>query len=112
MFDPKQSQIGDAYLEATDIVGKTGEALAKVLIELSKIAIKKIKEGWEASKIAVEVGKDTYNLVPDESTPGAYKWDKVDLTNPTQSISDNQTKPAIIFRNGSTKTKIRCTTYL
>jgi hypothetical protein len=93
MFDPKQSQIGDAYLETTDIISKTEEALAKVLIELAKIAIKKIKEGWEASKIAVEVGKDTYNLVPDESTPGAYKWDKVDLTNSTQSISDNQTKP-------------------
>ncbi len=93
MFDPKQSQIGDAYLETTDILSKTEEALAKVLIELAKIAIKKIKEGWEASKIAVEVGKDTYNLVPDESTPGAYKWDKVDLTNPTESISDKQTKP-------------------
>ncbi|MBW4512186.1 MAG: hypothetical protein KME64_37690 [Scytonematopsis contorta HA4267-MV1] len=87
MFDSKQTQIADSYLEITNIAGKAAEALAKVLIELAKIAAEKLKEGYEATKIAVEVGKDTFNLVPDESTPGGYKWEKVDLTKPTEQPS-------------------------
>ncbi len=92
MFDPKHTQINESYLGTADTAIQTSRELSKSLInaltKISKVIIEKLKEAQEASKIAVEVGKDIYNLVPDESTPGAYKWEKLDLT--SQSIKSNQ----------------------
>lgn len=92
MFDPRHPQINESYLGTADTAIQTSRELSKslinVLTKITKVIIEKLKEAQEASKIAVEVGKDIYNLVPDESTPGAYKWEKVDLT--SQSIKSNQ----------------------
>ena len=92
MFDPRHTQINESYLNTTDTAIKTSRELSKTLInaltKITKVILEKLKEAQEASKIAVEIGKDIYNLVPDESTPGAYKWEKVDLT--SQSIKSNQ----------------------
>lgn len=92
MFDPRHTQINESYLNTVDTAIKTSRELSKTLInaltKITKVILEKLKEAQEASKIAIEVGKDIYNLVPDESTPGAYKWEKVDLTN--QSIKSNQ----------------------
>lgn len=92
MFDPRQTQINESYLNTADTAIKTSRELSKTLInaltKITKVILEKLKEAQEASKIAVEVGKDIYNLVSDESTPGAYKWEKVDLT--SQSIKSNQ----------------------
>ncbi|RAM50022.1 MAG: hypothetical protein C6Y22_19750 [Hapalosiphonaceae cyanobacterium JJU2] len=85
MFDPRQTQVNESYLGIADTTIKTSRELSKTLINaitaIAKVVLEKLKEAREASKIAVEVGKDIYNLVPDESTPGAYKWEKIDLTN-------------------------------
>ena len=85
MFDPRQTQIQESYLATLSSTAKALESISKALIyavtEITKEIFDRLKETHEASKIAVEVGQDTYNLVPDESTPGAYKWEKVDLTN-------------------------------
>ncbi|MFN6462455.1 MAG: hypothetical protein RMZ41_011475 [Nostoc sp. DedVER02] len=92
MFDSRHTQINESYLSTADTAIKTSRELSKTLInaltKITKVIIEKLKEAQEASKIAVEVGKDIYNLVSDESTPGAYKWEKVDLT--SQSIKSNQ----------------------
>ncbi|MEA5622106.1 hypothetical protein [Nostoc sp. UHCC 0251] len=92
MFDPRQTQVNESYLNTADTAIKTSRELSKTLInaltKITKVILEKLKEAQEASKIAVEVGKDIYNLVSDESTPGAYKWEKVDLT--SQSIKSNQ----------------------
>lgn len=92
MFDPRHTQINESYLVTADTAIQTSRELSKSLInaltKITKVILEKLKEAQEASKIAVEVGKDIYNLVPDESTPGAYKWEKVDLT--SQSIKSNQ----------------------
>jgi len=92
MFDPRQTQVNESYLNTVDTAIKTSRELSKTLInaltKITKVILEKLKEAQEASKIAVEVGKDIYNLVSDESTPGAYKWEKVDLT--SQSIKSNQ----------------------
>ena len=92
MFDPRQTQINESYLNTADTAIKTSRELSKTLInaltKITQVILEKLKEAQEASKIAVEVGKDIYNLVSDESTPGAYKWEKVDLT--SQSIKSNQ----------------------
>ncbi|OUL28526.1 hypothetical protein [Nostoc sp. 106C] len=92
MFDTRQTQINESYLGTADTAIQTSRELSKslinVLTKITKVILEKLKEAQEASKIAVEVGKDIYNLVPDESTPGAYKWEKVDLT--SQSIKSNQ----------------------
>ncbi|MEH1861836.1 MAG: hypothetical protein V7L21_28430 [Nostoc sp.] len=92
MFDPRQTQVNESYLNTADTAIKTSRELSKTLInaltKITKVILEKLKEAQEASKIAIEVGKDIYNLVPDESTPGAYKWEKVDLT--SQSIKSNQ----------------------
>ncbi|MBD2560537.1 MULTISPECIES: hypothetical protein [Nostoc] len=92
MFDPRHAQINESYLNTADTAIKTSRELSKTLInaltKITKVILEKLKETQEASKIAVEVGKDIYNLVSDESTPGAYKWEKVDLT--SQSIKSNQ----------------------
>lgn len=92
MFDPRHTQINESYLNTVDTAIKTSRELSKTLInaltKITKVILEKLKEAQEASKIAIEVGKDIYNLVPDESTPGAYKWEKVDLT--SQSIKSNQ----------------------
>ncbi|MHC5776055.1 hypothetical protein [Nostoc sp.] len=92
MFDSRHTQINESYLNTADTAIKTSRELSKTLInaltKITKVILEKIKEAQEASKIAIEVGKDIYNLVPDESTPGAYKWEKVDLT--SQSIKSNQ----------------------
>ncbi|PMB04987.1 hypothetical protein CI594_03840, partial [Fischerella thermalis CCMEE 5196] len=92
MFDPRHTQINESYLGTADTAIQTSRELSKSLInaltKITKVILEKLKEAQEASKIAVEVGKDIYNLVPDESTPGAYKWEKVDLT--SQSIKSNQ----------------------
>ncbi|MBW4632968.1 MAG: hypothetical protein KME30_14025 [Iphinoe sp. HA4291-MV1] len=79
MFDPQQQRIADNYLQVADTAGKAALELAKILINTFKKIQEILKEREEIDKIAVEVGKDTYNLVPDESTSGAYKWEKVDL---------------------------------
>ncbi|NMF65328.1 hypothetical protein DP113_33725 (plasmid) [Brasilonema octagenarum UFV-E1] len=79
MFDPQQQRIADNYLQVADTAGKAALELAKILINTFKKIQEILKEREEIDKIAVEVGKDTYNLVPDETTPGAYKWEKVDL---------------------------------
>ena len=85
MFDPRQTQIQESYLATLSSTGKALRSISKALVyavtEITKEIFDRLKEAHEASKIAVEVGQDTYNLVPDESTPGAYKWEKVDLTN-------------------------------
>ena len=85
MFDPRQTQIQESYLATLSSTGKALQSISKALVyavtEITKEIFDRLKETHEASKIAVEVGQDTYNLVPDESTPGAYKWEKVDLTN-------------------------------
>ncbi|BAU04496.1 hypothetical protein [Fischerella sp. NIES-3754] len=92
MFDPRQTQINESYLGTADTAIQTSRELSKslinVLTKITKVILEKLKESQEASKIVVEVGKDIYNLVPDESTPGAYKWEKVDLT--SQSIKSHQ----------------------
>lgn len=92
MFDPRQTQVNESYLNTADTAIKTSRELSKTLInaltKITKVILEKLKEAQEASKMAVEVGKDIYNLVPDESTPGAYKWEKVDLT--SQSRKSNQ----------------------
>lgn len=92
MFDSRQTQINESYLGTADTAIQTSRELSKslinALIKITKVILEKLKEAQEASKIAVEVGKNIYNLVPDESTPGAYKWEKVDLT--SQSIKSNQ----------------------
>lgn len=92
MFDSRHTQINESYLGTADTAIQTSRELSKslinVLTKITKVILEKLKEAQEASKIAVEVGKDIYNLVPDESTPGAYKWEKVDLT--SQSIKSNQ----------------------
>ncbi|WP_392529929.1 hypothetical protein [Nostoc sp. C117] len=92
MFDPRHTQINESYLGTADTAIQTSRQLSKSLInaltKITKVILEKLKEAQEASKIAVEVGKDIYNLVPDESTPGAYKWEKVDLS--SQSIKSNQ----------------------
>ncbi|MBD2452136.1 hypothetical protein H6G76_34535 [Nostoc sp. FACHB-152] len=92
MFDSRQTQINESYLGTADTAIQTSRELSKSLInaltKIAKVILEKLKEAQEASKIAVEVGKDIYNLVPDESTPGAYKWEKVDLN--SQSIKSNQ----------------------
>ncbi|PLZ27210.1 hypothetical protein [Fischerella thermalis] len=92
MFDPRQTQINESYLGTADTAIQTSRELSKslinVLTKITKVILEKLKEAQEASKIVVEVGKDIYNLVPDESTPGAYKWEKVDLT--SKSIKSNQ----------------------
>lgn len=92
MFDPRHTQINESYLNTADTAIKTSRELSKTLInaltKITQVILEKLKEAQEASKIAIEVGKDIYNLVPDESTPGAYKWEKVDLT--SQSIKSNQ----------------------
>ncbi|WP_375448757.1 hypothetical protein [uncultured Nostoc sp.] len=92
MFDPRQTQVNESYLNTADTAIKTSRELSKTLInaltKITKVILEKLKEAQEESKIAVEVGKDIYNLVSDESTPGAYKWEKVDLT--SQSIKSNQ----------------------
>ena len=92
MFDSRHTQINESYLNTADTAIKTSRELSKTLInaltKITKVILEKLKEAQEASKIAIEVGKDIYNLVPNESTPGAYKWEKVDLT--SQSIKSNQ----------------------
>ncbi|OKH20698.1 hypothetical protein NIES593_17750 [Hydrococcus rivularis NIES-593] len=92
MFDSRHTQINESYLGTADTAIQTSRELSKslinALIKITKVILEKLKEAQEASKIAVEVGKNIYNLVPDESTPGAYKWEKVDLT--SQSIKSNQ----------------------
>lgn len=92
MFDSRHTQINESYLSTADTAIQTSRELSKslinVLTKITKVILEKLKEAQEASKIAVEVGKDIYNLVPDESTPGAYKWEKVDLN--SQSIKSNQ----------------------
>lgn len=92
MFDSRHTQINESYLNTADTAIKTSRELSKTLInaltKITKVILEKLKEAQEASKIAIEVGKDIYNLVPDESAPGAYKWEKVDLT--SQSIKSNQ----------------------
>ncbi|KAB8333847.1 hypothetical protein SD80_011340 [Scytonema tolypothrichoides VB-61278] len=101
MFDPRQTQINESYLSTANTVIKTSRELSKILInaltEITKVILEKLKEAREASKIAVEIGKDIYNLVPDESTPGAYKWEKVDLTNP--STKNNQETNIVLMPN-------------
>jgi hypothetical protein len=92
MFDPRQTQVNESYLNTADTAIKTSRELSKTLInaltKITKVILEKLKEAQEASKIAIEVGKDIYNLVSDESTPGAYKWEKVDLI--SQSKKSNQ----------------------
>jgi hypothetical protein len=92
MFDHRHTQINESYLGTADTAIQTSRELSKslinVLTKITKVILEKLKEAQEASKIAVKVGKDIYNLVPDESTPSAYKWEKVDLT--SQSIKSNQ----------------------
>jgi hypothetical protein len=82
MFDTQQQKIADNYLQITSTTSQAALDLAKILIETYKKIREILKEREQADKIAVEIGKDTYNLIPDESIPGAYKWEKVDLSNP------------------------------
>lgn len=84
MFDPQHQRIDESYLQVVRNTSEAALALAKILIDTFKQIREVLKEAEEADKIAVEIGKDTFNLVPDESTPGAYKWEKVDLTNPLE----------------------------
>lgn len=99
MFDTRHTQINESYLGTADTAIQTSRELSKSLIniltKITKVILEKLKEAQEASKIAVEVGKDIYNLVPDESTPGAYKWEKVDLT--SQSIKSNQETDIVLM---------------
>lgn len=99
MFDSRHTQINESYLNTADTAIKTTRELSKTLInaltKITKVILEKLKEAQEASKIAIEVGKDIYNLVPDESTPGAYKWEKVNLTN--QSIKSNQETDIVLM---------------
>ncbi|MBD2778239.1 hypothetical protein [Iningainema tapete] len=88
MFDPRQTQIQESYLATLSSTEKALLSISKAFVyavtEITKEILDRLKEAHSASKIAVEVGQDTYNLVPDESTPRAYKWEKVDLTNPLE----------------------------
>jgi len=78
MFDPKHQQINEHYLQTVAAGASAADALGKMIYEVYEKLRSILKE--REKKVALEIGKDTYNLVPDESTPGAYKWEKVDLT--------------------------------
>ncbi|RCJ20581.1 hypothetical protein A6770_31225 [Nostoc minutum NIES-26] len=99
MFDSRHTQINESYLGTADTAIQASRELSKslinVLTKITKVILEKLKEAQEASKIAVEVGKDIYNLVPDESTPGAYKWEKVDLN--SQSIKSNRETDIVLM---------------
>lgn len=84
MFDPQHQRIDESYLQVVRNTSEAALALAKILIDTFKQIREVLKEAEEADKIAVEIGKDAFNLVPDESTEGAYKWQKVDLSNPLE----------------------------
>ncbi|RAM50962.1 MAG: hypothetical protein C6Y22_13990 [Hapalosiphonaceae cyanobacterium JJU2] len=103
MFDTQQQKIADNYLQITSTTSQAALDLAKILIETYKKIREILKEREQADKIAVEVGKDTYNLVPDESTPGAYKWEKVDL-------SDTQNPQVITQPEGAQLTDFQAQT--
>lgn len=91
MFNEKNPQIDNAYLEGSKTSIDIAKELAKLLIQLAKVLKEARNEKQEEDKIAVKVGEETYNLVEDKNEPGAYKWEKVDLTNESQSeMSEEQ----------------------
>ncbi|MEC4813642.1 MAG: hypothetical protein SAK29_10290 [Scytonema sp. PMC 1069.18] len=112
MFDPRQTQIQESYLATLSSTGKALLSISKALVyavtEITKEILNKLKEAREVSKIAIEVGKDTYNLVPDESTPGAYKWQKVDLTNPQEPKVINEGESVELTDYQAQKSLLRC----
>lgn len=81
MFDERNSQIDQGYIQTSRHAIDTTKELAKMLILL----VKALKEMWdekqERDKVTVKVGEEIYNLVEDKDIPGAYKWEKVDLNN-------------------------------
>ncbi|KYC34715.1 hypothetical protein WA1_49175 [Scytonema hofmannii PCC 7110] len=86
MFDPRATQIASSYQNVfTETATKLGE-LAKVLVEL---ALSKLEDKEEKlSKARVQIGSDDYVLSQDPECPGAWKWEKVDLTNNVNQTND------------------------
>ena len=86
MFSERNRQVDQAYIQTSEYAIDTAFQLAKML----KLLAEALKETWdkkqEEDKIAVKVGEETYNLVEDKDTPGAYNWEKVDLNNDTSEV--------------------------
>lgn len=93
MFNEKNPQIDNAYLETSKAYIDVAGELAKIIIELAKALKEAWKEKQEEDKIALKVGEETFNLVEDKDEPGAYKWEKVDLNNEQQSEVSSSEQP-------------------
>ncbi|BAZ18342.1 hypothetical protein NIES4071_102270 (plasmid) [Calothrix sp. NIES-4071] len=90
MFDQKDNRIDQSYTETQEHAVKTAQAFATVLWELLKKLNEKWQEHQENKKVAVKVDEETYNLVEDPNTPGAYKWEKVDLNKESETSAKTQ----------------------
>lgn len=93
MFNERNPQIDNAYLETSKAYIDVAGELAKIIIELAKALKEAWKEKQEEHKIALKVGEETFNLVEDKDEPGAYKWEKVDLNNEQQSEVSSSEQP-------------------
>lgn len=88
-----QTNIGNDYQQMLQYIFESLKATSKIVTPGLEVAIDKtiktFKEPRNPEKLSIEMGKDTYNLIPDELTLGAYKWEKVDLTNGSYSEKPN-----------------------
>ncbi|BDA76048.1 hypothetical protein CAL7716_102140 (plasmid) [Calothrix sp. PCC 7716] len=90
MFNQKDNRLDQSYLETQEHAARTSAEFAKLLWELLKALNEKWKEHQENRKVAVKVDEETYNLVEDPNTPGAYKWEKVDLNKESKEGTKTQ----------------------
>lgn len=90
MFDQKDNRIDQSYIEIHEHTATTAYEFAKLLMELLKKLNEKWQEHQENKKVAVKVDEETYNLVEDPDTPGAYKWEKVDLNKDSTTSPETQ----------------------
>lgn len=92
MFNEKNNQVDRAYIETSHHIIDSAKELAKMLILLTKQLKKTWDEKQKENKIAVKIGEETYNLIEDKDTPGAYKWENVDLNNENSQTNVNTDK--------------------
>lgn len=100
MFNQREPAIDSSYLASINSFLKTLELTSEMTTGIAKLAspvvadlankvITNIQENNILKSLVIDTQDQTYTLIPDESTPGAYKWEETNASESSFSGKNN-----------------------
>ena len=108
MFNQREPAIDSSYLASINSFLKTLELTSEMTTGIAKLAspivadlankvITNLQENNILKSLVIDTQDQTYTLIPDESTPGAYKWEETNVSESSFSEKNNALQSHSLF---------------